>query len=206
MVDLYNHARLPTDVGPDPRYFVLAMTVCGEEWTVEYATRITIHSPMVIFTTLTRGNWAQDPATYLHAVQEVLSHSFLYMEEKMARMEELLRVPGPANPSSVKVELQPRTYGTSAEMAKRREARMKKQLEEQEREAKELESQEKATKQQAGKGRKRLTKQPLGEAGKKPTEQPAERTRSRSTPAIKSQANATVSFFLSVSSVSSLFP
>jgi hypothetical protein len=27
MVDLYNHARLPTDVGPNPQYFVLAMTV-----------------------------------------------------------------------------------------------------------------------------------------------------------------------------------
>jgi hypothetical protein len=202
MVDLYNHARLPTDIGPDPRYFVLAMTVCGEEWTVEYATRIT---PMVLFTTLTRGNWAQDPATYLHAVQEVLSHSLPYMEEKMARMRQLLCVPGAADPS-MKVELQPRTYGTSAEAAKRRAAKTKKQLEKQEREAKELESQEKATKRQAGKGRKKLTEQPVGEAGKISTEPPAERNRSRSTPAIKSQANAMVSLSLSVSSVSSLFP
>jgi hypothetical protein len=87
MVDLYDHARLPTDVGPDPRYFVLAMTVCGEEWTVEYATRI---GPMVLFTTLTRGSRAQDPTTFLHAIQEVLLHSLVYMEEKMARMGELL--------------------------------------------------------------------------------------------------------------------
>jgi hypothetical protein len=71
---------------------------------------------------------------------------------------------------------------------------MKKQLEEQEREAKELETQDKATKRQAGK------------RGRKLTEQPAERTRSRSTPAIKSQANAMVSLSLSVSLVSSLFP
>lgn len=205
MVDLYNHARLPTDVGDPPQYFVLAMTVCGEEWTVEYATRLIPVRPDDQFTTLARGNWAEDPSTYLHAVREVLLHSLVYMEEKMARMGELLRVPGAADPS-VKVEFQPRTYGTSAEAAKRRAAKTKKQLEKQEREAKQLESQEKATKRQAGKGRKKLTEQPVGEAGKKSTEQPAERTRSRSTPAIKSQANATVSFFLSVSSVSSLFP
>jgi hypothetical protein len=205
MVDLYNHARLPTDVGDPPQYFVLAMTVCGEEWTVEYATRLIPVRPDDQFTTLARGNWAEDPSTYLHAVREVLLHSLVYMEEKMARMGELLRVPGAADPS-VKVEFQPRTYGTSAEAAKRRAAKTKKQLEKREREAKQLESQEKATKRQAGKGRKKLTEQPVGEAGKKSTEQPAERTRSRSTPAIKSQANATVSFFLSVSSVSSLFP
>ncbi|KAG7532067.1 hypothetical protein FFLO_03875 [Filobasidium floriforme] len=159
MVDLYDHARSPTDVGPDPRYFVLAMTVCGEEWTVEYATWI---GPMVLFTTLTRGSWAQDPTTFLHAIQEVLLHSLVYMEEKMARMGELLRVPGPANPSSGKVELQPRTYGISAEMATRRAAKTRKQLEEQEREAKELESQKKATKQQAGKRGRKLTAQPVG--------------------------------------------
>lgn len=205
MVDLYHHARLPTDVGPNPKYFVLAMTVCGEEWTVEYAVRLNPHEPENFFTTLARGNWAEDPSAYLHAVREVLLHSLVYMEEKLARMGQLLRVPGAVDPSA-KVKLHPRTYGTSPEAAKRRAAKTKKQLEKQEREAKELESQEKAAKQQAGKGRKRLTKQPLGEAGKKPTEQPAERSRSRSTPAIKSQANAIVSFFLSVSSVSSLFP
>jgi hypothetical protein len=45
---------------------------------------------MVLFTTLTRGNWAKDPTTFLHAIQEVLLHSLVYMEEKMARMGELL--------------------------------------------------------------------------------------------------------------------
>jgi hypothetical protein len=46
----------------------------------------TTNRPDVQFTMLTRENWAQDLATYLHVVQEALLHTLIYMREKMARL------------------------------------------------------------------------------------------------------------------------
>jgi hypothetical protein len=39
MAELWANAPLETDRADDPNLFVLGMTICGSEWTVEYATR-----------------------------------------------------------------------------------------------------------------------------------------------------------------------
>ncbi|KAG7528086.1 hypothetical protein FFLO_06422 [Filobasidium floriforme] len=103
---------LPADKDKEGRLdrFILAMTVCGDIWTVEYAYRARVEDPTTTYCTITSGNYATSPKLFLSAIKRVIHINMMNtFPEKAARIQVLLDQAKPL-PRNTKIDVHDHDY------------------------------------------------------------------------------------------------